>query len=397
MTMKTVFISIFALLFSFETFAIEIKAGERVTITQPVREDLYVTGGTVVINAPIYGDLIVAGGTITLNDSVQFDLIAAGGEIFVNGYVGDDIRSAGGRLHIKGNVGGDVVVAGGTIFIDQSVIISGSMLVGGGEVTIDGIVMGQLNSGAGRLVLNGKVQKDIDCRGGQLEINGLIMGQSILAATDIAIGTKAEFHGDVHYWNENGALDLKNSVKGGAATFDPNLKMETGQKNYLGFASIFLLLFYLGAAFLMIFIMQYLFSETFKKAASTVLNDTLKSLGVGFLFVIGIPVAIVVSFVTIVAIPVGLILLFTYLILFLLATSISSVVIANWLNNVYFKGKGRYTKLIFISFFVFVFLKLFSLIPFVGFPITVLVVCMAWGAILLNIKWKRQQTISTSA
>jgi hypothetical protein len=173
--------------------------------------------------------------------------------------------------------------------------------------------------------------------------------------------------------------------------------METGQKNYLGFASIFLLLFYLGAALLMIFIMQYLFSETFKKAASTVLNDTLKSLGIGFLFVIGIPVAIVVSFVTIVAIPVGLILLFTYLILFLLATSISSVVIANWLNNVYYKGKGRYIKLTFISFFVFVVLKFFSLTPFVGFPITVLVVCMAWGAILLNIKWKRQQTISTSA
>jgi hypothetical protein len=113
--------------------------------------------------------------------------------------------------------------------------------------------------------------------------------------------------------------------------------------------------------------------------------------------VVGIPVAIAVSFVMLLSIPVGLILLFGYLILFVLATSISSVVIANWLNNVYFKGKWKYIKLSFASFFVFVVLKLFSLTPFVGFPITVLVVCMAWGAILLNIKWKRQQTISTSA
>lgn len=395
--MKTIIYVVFAMLISLESFAIEIKSGERVTITQPLREDLYVTGGTVVINAPIYGDVIVVGGTITLNDSVQFDLIAAGGEIFVNGYVGDDIRSAGGRLHLSGNVGGDVVVTGGTILIDQSTTINGSMLVGGGEVTIDGIVKGQLKSGAGKLELNGNVQKGIDARGGQLKINGQIMGHSTLAAEDIIVGEKAAFHGDVHYWNENGSLDFKNSIKGGVATFDPSLKIETGHWHNLGFASKQILFWYLGTALFMIFIMQYLFSQTFKKAASTVLNESVKSLGIGFLFVVGMPVAIVVSFITLLAIPVGLILLFIYVMLFMLAISISSLVIGNWLNNVYYQGKWKYIKLSFVSFFVFVVLKLFSLTPFVGFPIIVLVVCMAWGALLLNIKWKRQQAISTSA
>jgi cytoskeletal protein CcmA (bactofilin family) len=392
--MKTIFTAIFALLLSIESYAIEIKSGDNVTIAQPVREDLYVTGGTVIINAPIYGDLIVAGGTITLNDSVQFDLIAAGGEIFVNGYVGDDIRIAGGRLHLSGNVSGDVVVAGGTISIDKSVTISGSMLVGGGEVTLDGMVMGQLKSGAGRLVLNGKVQKEVDCRGGQLEINGQVTGQSILAATDISVGANAEFHNDVRYWNKNGNLDFKSSIKKGVATFDPSLKMKTGQWHYLGFASVLAVLWYLSAALLMIFIMQYLFSEIFKKAAATVLNESMKSLGIGVLFIIAVPVAIVISFVTIVGVPVGLILLFGYLFLFMLATSITSLVIANWLNNIYYAGKWKNGKLSMVSFLVFTVLKLFSLTPFVGFLITGLMICMAWGAILINVKWKKQRELS---
>jgi cytoskeletal protein CcmA (bactofilin family) len=386
--MKTIFIAIFVLLLSIESKAIEIKSGNNITITQPVHEDLYVTGGTVVVNAPIYGDLIVAGGTITLNDSVAFDLIATGGEIFINGYVGDDIRSAGGRLHVSGNVGGDVVVAGGTISIDKSVTIGGSMLVAGGEVMMGGTLMGQLKSGTGRLVLNGSVQKDIDCRGGKLEMNGQVLGKSTLAATDIVIGPNAEFHDDVRYWNKGSSLDFKQSLKHGQANFDPDLKIESGQWHYLGFATLLVLLWYLGAALIMIFILQYLFRATFHKAASTVLNETFKSLGVGVLFVVAVPVAIVVSFVTIVGVPLGLIFLASYLIVFMLATVITSIVAANWLNNVYYGGKWTTTRLVFISFAAFIVIKLFSLTPFVGFPIVVLMVCMVWGSILLNVKWK---------
>jgi cytoskeletal protein CcmA (bactofilin family) len=394
--MKKLLISFLALACPVAGWAIEIKAGDNVTITKPVRDDLYVAGGTVVINSPIYGDLIVTGGTVTLNDTVTFDVIAAGGKIIINGYVADDIRMAGGELQLSGNVGGDVVVAGGTISVDKSVIINGSMLVGGGEVTMDGTVEGELRAGVGQLVLNGVVKKDADCRGGELKINGHILGKSTLAAQEIEIGDEAEFHNDVNYWNKNESLDFKKSIKNGTAKYDATLELETGQWQYLGFVSILLLLWYLGAALLTIFILQYLFSATFKKAASTALNDTLKSLGTGFLFIVTVPVAIVVSFVTIVGVPIGLILLAGYLILFMLASSITSVVVANWINNVYYSGKWGHTKLLLIAFLVFIIMKLFSLTPFIGFPITALMVCIAWGAIILNVNWKRQQAISVT-
>jgi cytoskeletal protein CcmA (bactofilin family) len=387
--MKKFFVFVFMMALA-SVKAIEIKSGESVTINAPVREDLYVTGGTVVINAPIYGDLIVAGGTITLNDTVSFDLIVMGGEIFVNGYVADDVRSAGGRIQINGNIGGDLVVAGGTISIGKNSLVKGSLLVGGGDVTLDGTVEGQMKAGVGKLTFNGTVRKDIDFRGGELQINGQVFGKSTLAATKINIGEGASFHNDIRYWTKDGDLDFKNSIKSGGAVFDPELEMETGRWQYLGFVSVLAVLWYLGAALIMIFVIQFLFSATFKNAASTVLSESLKSLGFGFLFVVAVPVAIVFSFVTLVGIPIGLILLFGYIILFMLATAITSVVVANWINNVYYSGKWENVKLSFAAFSIFIIMKLFSLTPFVGFGITALMVCMAWGAILLNVRWRKQ-------
>jgi cytoskeletal protein CcmA (bactofilin family) len=393
--MKKILYILFALILFNKGFATEIKSGDKVTITQPVHEDIYITGGTVVINAPIYGDLIVAGGTITLNDSVAFDVIAAGGEIFVNGYVGDDIRIAGGRLHISGNVGGDVVIAGGTISIDKSVIIHGSMLAASGEVIVDGTIMQQLKSGAGKFTLNGTVQKDVDCRGGELKINGHILGKSMLAADKIEIGENAEFHNDIQYWNKSGSIDFQKSIKKGLANYDPTLQIKSGRWHYLGFTTALAVLWYLGAALVVILILEYLFSATLRKAATTVLNQSLQSLGFGALLAVALPVAMIISFITVIGVPVGLIILFAYLILLMLATAITSVVIANWINNVYFSGSWEILKLSFASFGIFILLKLFSLTPFVGFPITVLMVCMAWGGILLNVKWKKNLAVST--
>jgi hypothetical protein len=148
-------------------------------------------------------------------------------------------------------------------------------------------------------------------------------------------------------------------------------------------------------ALVMILIVQYLFSATMKKAADTCFISTLKSLGMGVLFFIAVPVAIVVFFVTMVGVPVGLLLLFGFIILILIATVITSIVAANWINNRYDK-KWNSWMLGFTAFIIFVLLKLISFTPFVGWLILLLMVCMAFGAILLNISWKRKQITPTA-
>lgn len=372
-------------------FALRIEYGKDIVISQPVYEDLYIAGGNITINASIYGDLIIAGGTIIINDTVTSDILLAGGTVTFNGFVGDDIRCAGGKIHIAKNVTGDVVVTGGHVTIDKTVTIGG-LLASGGDITIDGNINGDVRGAFGDLVLNGKITGNVDCRGGSITINGIIGGKSVLSARYILIERNALFNNDVRYWSEQSPIDFKQHIQSGKATYDPSLRIRSDKWYYLGANTFFTLLWYLGMALLMTLIIQYLFSGTMKRAADTIFNHTLKSLGFGFLFFIAVPIAAVLAFVTVIGVPVGLLLIFSYITLILLATIVISVVTANWINNRYNK-KWNFWRLSFVAFGIFILLKLVFLTPIVGWLILILLACIAFGGILININWKGKQRL----
>jgi len=364
--------------------------GKNIVIDKPVYEDVYITGGEVLINAPVYGDLVVAGGTVTINDTVSNDILAAGGTITFNGLVGDDIRCAGGRLNIMKNVAGDLVVTGGKILISKEAIV-GSLLSAGGELTIDGQVNGMVKTRSGILTLNGIAMKDIDCRGADISINGIVHGRSILVAGDrLSIGKAASFNNDVHFWVQSRNIDFHNSIKNGRAVYDPSLKLKEDKWYFLGFSSLLALIWYAGMVFVMIMIIQYLFGSTMKRAGQTVYDKALKSMGTGFLFWIGVPVAVVIACITVIGVPAGLILLLSYIVLAFFAGTITSVVAANWLNNRSY-SKWPYWRLVFVAMGIFMVFKIVSLTPFLGWFIFALIVCTAFGSILLSVNWKREQ------
>jgi hypothetical protein len=370
--------------------AYRIEYGNNVTIDKPVYEDIYIAGGTVIINAPIYGDLIIASGTIIINDSVANDILLAGGNVTFNGFVGDDIRCAGGNIRISKNVTSDVVVAGGTVIIDKGVIVGG-LITTGGNITLDGNVNGELRGAVGKLILNGNIEKNMDCKGVEITMNGSVGGTSVIAASEIIIGNNAAFNNNVRYWNKKGSLDFKQSIKNGKATYDTSLRMKTGRWFYLGAATVVGLLWYLGMALLMIMIVHYLFCNTLKSAANTIFNQSIKALGFGFLFFIVVPIAALIAFVTVIGVPVGLLLIVGYISLILLASIITSLIIAHWFNNRN-NYNWKYWKIVFVAFGIFILLKLISLTPFVGWLVVMLTTCMAFGGILLNINWKRKKS-----
>jgi hypothetical protein len=390
MKTKNLFVLAAGMLLSFHVSA-QFEAGENIVITEKVAHDLYVTGGTVTINAPVMGDLVVAGGTVIVNDTIYQDILAAGGNINLNGYVGDDIRCAGGKIILSKNVAGDVVATGGTVQINKNVIIAGYLLSAGGEVTLEGEVKGIIKSTSGTFTLNGVANNDIDCRGGKIRINGIVNGHSVLAGNTIEIGPRAELNKDVRYWNKENALDFGNALHQSNATFDESLEIEDGRWHFLGFASILMVLWYLGTALLMIVIIHYLFSLTMKNAANTVKNASIKSLGMGFLFLIGLPILIVVCMITIIGIPVGVLMLVGYLTVVLLGTVIVSLLAANWINETQYNSLWSGRRIVFVAFGIFIFLKLASLTPLIGPLIMLLLVCMAFGGILQNITWRRRK------
>jgi cytoskeletal protein CcmA (bactofilin family) len=384
--MKKIYLFLIMAISIYPAAAFRIEYGKDIVISQPVNENLYIMGGKVTINAPIHGDLIIAGGTIVINDSVTNDINIAGGEITFNGWVGGDIRCAGGKMYIRKNVLGEVVITGGNIMVDKGIEIGG-LLASGGNITINGNVNGKILGAFGEFSLNGNVLNDVDLRGGHLSVNGLISGNTVMAARTIVLGESAAFKGNIRYWNKQGTLGLKNNSIKGKALFDPSLRIRTGEWYYLGAVTIFGFLWYIGMALLMIAVVLYLFSATIKKAALTAFSNSLQSLGVGFLFFILIPMVAVIALFTIIGVPVGILLFIGYILLLLLSTVITSVVGANWINNQN-NFHWNLTQLVLISIIIFVVLKLLTFMPFFGWFVMALLVCISFGAILLNVNWK---------
>lgn len=367
-------------------YAGRIEYGSNITINSPVYEDLYIAGGTVVINAPVHGDLIAAGGTIQINDTVMNDILVTGGNINFHGYVGDDIRCAGGTLMIYKDVGGDVVVTGGNVIVNRSATI-GSLVASGGDIRVDGNIRHELRGIFGRLTFNGSVN-NATCRGGHIIMNGVVNGPAILAASEkLVIGNKAVFRSTVNYWSPAKKVDFGNAVTGAAPVFDKSLKIGSDHWYFLGFTSFIAVLWYLAMALVMIFLVTYFFPNTMYKAGMTLAASFWKSLGYGLLFFIAVPVLAIIICVTVIGLPVGLITMAGYLVLLLLAGVITAVVLSNWIHQQTGSKPGLW-RLVFSGMGIFIVLKIVSLTPFLGWLVMLLIVCAAFGAVLLNINWK---------
>ncbi len=391
--MKKQLIFTLSICLSFMALAQKVEYGESVTISQTVNENLYIGAGTVTINAPVRGDLVVSGGTITINDTIQKDLFVAGGTVVLNSYIGGDLRCVGGTITVKKEVNGDIVSAGGNLVIDKNVTVAGSLLITGGNIDMNGTIKGFMKSSSGKLQFNGIVEKDFDNQGGKINFQGRVLGNTKLSAPDISIGDNAVFMKDVRYWNTTGNLDFKQSLKNGStATFDPTLKIETPKWYFAGGATFLTFLWYIGSAFITILLLQYLFTKTMFRAANTAFSETIKSLGYGFLYLLGIPVLMILAFITIIGLPIGFLLMSGYVLSIIIATSITAVVAANWLNERYNK-KWTYWQMCFAALGIFVGLKILSFIFVLGWFIMLVATLIAFGSILMNINWRKKENI----
>ncbi|HTM92434.1 MAG TPA: hypothetical protein VL095_08450 [Flavisolibacter sp.] len=391
--MKKIFLLSLTCLLVYTSNAYKIAWGRTVTITTPVHEDLYIAGGTVSINAPVYGDVIIAGGTLSVNDTIMNDLLLVGGNVTINSYVADDVRCAGGELHIQKNIGGDLVITGGKVEIAKGVVISGGLITGDGNIIVNGTINGDVKVAAGSFTFNGIANKNFECRAEKFIMNGTVGGPSVLAARQITIQNNASFHNNVRYWNKAGNLDFKQSIKNGNAVFDPSLKIIGDRWYFLGHATVLGLIWYLLTVFSFILLIQFLFGSTFKKAGHTTGNSLLKSLGFGFLFFIGVPVAATLLLISIIGVPIGLIVMASYVVIVLLATIITSLVFANWYND-RFGYQWGYWKIVLSAMGMFILLKLVSFTPFLGWLILLVIACIAFGSILRNIDWRRKHAVA---
>jgi len=83
--------------------------------------------------------------------------------------------------------------------------------------------------------------------------------------------------------------------------------------------------------------------------------------------------------------------MFSYVVLLALATVITSFVAANWINNPS-NTDWSFWQVVFAALGIFALLKIVSLTPSMGWVGLALLICMAFGAMVLSINCRRKHT-----
>ncbi len=359
-------ISLFvALSFGFSANGVEFKSEENFISTIPLLDDAYIAGGNVSIESDVNGDLFVVGGNVTINGNVSEDLVVAGGVVNVFGNVGDDLRVFGGQITVLGSIGDDLILGGGKVEIGKNAVINGSLISGAGFITLSGEVKEDMKGGVGILYFSGKVLKNV----------------TLTVEEQLSVAETAYIGGDLSY-SALSEMEIPANVVKGKTEFN---QFERG--NVLSELT-FAYFLYKFISYLSILLIALLFvlvaPRMLIKVGQTTKEKLLKSFGVGILTLLGIVVLSIILMITIIGIPLALISLASLLIIFY----VSKVVIAIFITS-YFFNYSKMTKHVKAKVFGGVALGLLiyyvvSIIPFLGFIISLILCAVAVGGLVLT-------------
>ena len=330
------------------------RASDAITVgpQEVVHGDLYISGGTVSVGAPVAGDLVVFGGTIAVTGRVSGDLAAAGGNIQVLGQIVDDVRIGGGNLTFGDRIGGDLLAAGGTVTILPGAVVDGDLYVAGGQVIIDGTVRGSVSMTGGRLSINGTVLGSVDARSADAPV----------------IGAGARIVGEVVHHPVDRPMHRGDGTAGGvlSAIFFAIAATVTAVK----------MLAYLGAAALVVWL--------WRRPATAFLQEAYgswwRSVGVGVVYVILVPLASVLLLVSMIGLFPGVLLGLGYAGALVAANVLGGILLGSLVTMLFARRTTLQVTWASALGGVILF-RLVTLIPFLGWLGTTLLFLAAFGVI----------------
>ena len=330
-----------------------------------VNKNLYTGGSSVNIQGKAERDVFIGGGTISVLGEVGNDLAAAGGNLMIDGNIGDDARLAGGNISVNGKIGGELLVAAGQISLNSGLEVGGDTMLAGGSLLVDGIFHGNLTA-----------------LGDSVRIDGKIAG-NVKVKTDkkLIIGSQAEISGNLDY-TASEKLSVQDSAKvKGKVTFNELkvIKAEKAKKGFLGMWGIGWLvglMIYLTAALVALFLLRKKLEKAVSYALANFGKETLR----GFIILVVLPVAIVISFVTVIGVMLGGTGILLYILMSVFGSILASILLGSLIFRLILK-KPDFTadwRSVVVGG---VALKIIQLIPLVGWIFTFVFFLAAFGTL----------------
>jgi len=392
--MRKYLFTLIALVLLFNTqsaSAITLDAGELVNVKDKIEGDAYLAGQTVQVQNSIKGDAIIAGGVVDIDSNISQDATIVGDKISINQEISDDIRVAGSTVIIKADVKGDIIAFAETLIIDKDVTVSGNIIAFVSKFQLDGQVNQNINIASVESTITGTVLGNTKIRTADFTLEGTLSGKTeFVAEREVIISDSAKF-GDTVNYGYTKELDLKKNLKDGVvAKLDSELlKSQKESKEIMPNMFSGMLVFRILSAALVILLVAW-FAGKFTSRATRNLENS-KNISKAFfygLLLFFLPISIIILlFVSLIGIPLALFLTFAYLSLIFFSQSITSLVIAQWLNHKYDLKQGK-AQVFLVALGVYIVMYLLKFIPIIGLVIGLILTYIAFGALVIEYKKK---------
>jgi cytoskeletal protein CcmA (bactofilin family) len=323
-----------------------------------INGDYFAFGSVAEISGTVNGDVYAFAGQVLIDGHVNGDVIAAGGRINISGTVSQDVRAAGGQVTLTGSVGRNLTVAAGNAELASSAVVRGGLVAAGGNIDLSAPLGGDCRVAAGTLILSNKIGGGVNAAVGTLRV-----------------GSRAAIQGDLNYWSSRDA-----SISEGARIEGKISRRAPPQKPKLWPAVLAAWALLLAVSFvstLILGILSIRFLPNFHSSTVAILRDQpWKSVGIGFVAVIVMPVLCIVLFALVLTTPIALMLLAAFFILLYWSRIFAISRIGEAIV-----GRFRASPGPFASFLTgLIVYYLLAIIPVVGWLVIVLAVVFGLGA-----------------
>jgi len=344
---------------SLPSLALERRHSEFVTVAanETVDDSLVATGNTVRMDGVVNGDLLVFGRTVEVSGTVKGDLLSWAQKTEVRGTVEGHIYTFSQSLDVSGQVGHSIYAWVQSLRIEDKGHVGDGIVAGAADVVLEGNVTRSVTVFTGSADVSGNIGRDLTMAGGNFTLaNSARVGGNLTA--------RVRRQNDVHIADGStiaGKRDIQIQVK----------ESRFAHPKFYFFQAVWLL-----AAILVGWLGLVLFPAFFHGASEAV-GAGWRSVGLGFVVLVGAPVAMIVAAVTLVGIPLALMLLFSYL----AAIYLAKVWVGAFLGKLLLKRDIATTRDWLLGLLVgLLIITVGEFIPFVGGLIRFAVVCLGLGA-----------------
>ncbi|HTY07795.1 MAG TPA: polymer-forming cytoskeletal protein, partial [Candidatus Edwardsbacteria bacterium] len=351
-----------ALLLASPLLALTMRSGDQITVAkgEVIDDDLFAAGSKVTIDGTVNGDVFAFAGDVVIRGKIKGELFAFAGTVVTADTVAGPVRAFAGEVNNSGFVAGNFTAFCGRL--KQDGVLGRDATIKCGQAQIGGIIGRDLGLEAKNAEVSGAVGRDAYLRARNLDLSKLAVGR------DLVYKTPSQF-----------ALPAGVTAAGKTDWLQLPVEREHHARGLLRAIRVFFRWIWFIGLLAIGMILLAVMPRHSLAIADAINGSFWKSLGIGALWLVLAPVAIVIVGLTIVGLPLAVFGLWMYLTSLYLAAFGFSLLLGRKIFDLLKKPAiSRYWAFLAGLCVLFV----VTLIPLLGFAVRLFVMALGGGALL---------------